>query len=593
MPRPRSPSSTAVVRRLRCAIYTRKSTEEGLDQAFNSLHAQREACEAYIASQRHEGWTAAAQAYDDGGFSGGSMERPGLKRLIADIEAGRIDVVVVYKVDRLTRALSDFAKLVDVFDQRHVSFVSVTQQFNTTTSMGRLTLNVLLSFAQFEREVIGERIRDKIAASKRRGLWMGGLAPLGYDVRDRALVINPVEAATVETIFRRYLALRSVHRLRDELAEAGVVSKQRVRPDGSGYGGQVMSRGALYAILQNRLYRGEIVHKGEVHPGEHQPIIDAALWDAVQAQLALNRDAGPARSPANQPSLLAGLLFDAAGQRLTPTYASKGGRRYRYYVSAALIRGRGGPATSGSGSTKTSTTTAPCWRVPAADLEQIVVDGLTTFLRDPAAVLAETGSTTRRGDDRELVEQSRKLADHLAAASQPEIRTALIELGVQVVLHAERIAIAISRRALAKRLGGDERGEARDPRDNHERDNCIAINLPVTLKRAGREMRLVLATQTPAASPDLGLIKAVSRAYDLGQRLVHDPMLTVGQLAAEEQVTTAHLYRLLRLRWLAPDIITAITAGTQPATLTVTTLLREAFRLPLQWHQQRSLLGFR
>ena len=232
------------------------------------------------------------------------MERPGLKRLIADIETGRIDVVVVYKVDRLTRALSDFAKLVDVFDQRHVSFVSVTQQFNTTTSMGRLTLNVLLSFAQFEREVIGERIRDKIAASKRRGLWMGGLAPLGYDVRDRALVINPAEAATVETIFRRYLALRSVHRLHDGLAEAGVVSKQRVRPDGSGYGGQAMSRGALYAILQNRLYRGEIVHKGEVYPGEHKPLrIETGLWDAVQAQLALNRDAGPgARSPANQPS---------------------------------------------------------------------------------------------------------------------------------------------------------------------------------------------------------------------------------------------------------------------------------------------------
>ena len=299
MPRPSSSSSTAAGRRLRCAIYTRKSTEEGLDQAFNSLHAQREACEAYIASQRHEGWTAAGQAYDDGGFSGGSMERPGLKRLIADIEAGRVDAVVVYKVDRLTRALSDFAKLVDVFDQRHVSFVSVTQQFNTTTSMGRLTLNVLLSFAQFEREVIGERIRDKIAASKRRGLWMGGLAPLGYDVRDRALVINPAEAATVETVFRRYLVLRSVHRLRDELAAAGVVSKQRVRPNGSGYGGQAMSRGTLYAILQNRLYRGEIVHKGEVHPGEHQPIIDGPLWDAVQAQLALNRDAGPARSPAN------------------------------------------------------------------------------------------------------------------------------------------------------------------------------------------------------------------------------------------------------------------------------------------------------
>src|SRR5271166_3779972 len=249
-------------KKARCAIYTRKSSEEGLDQAFNSLDAQREACAAFILSQKHEGWTPAPTLYDDGGYSGGTMERPALKRLLADIEAGQIDVVVVYKVDRLTRALSDFAKLVEVFDRRGVSFVSITQQFNTTTSMGRLTLNVLLSFAQFEREVIGERVRDKIAASKKKGMWMGGMPPLGYDVKDRKLVVHDDEARTVVGIYRRYLALKSVLALKDALEAEGVRSKQRVRPDGTDYGGQKFSRGALYLMLQNRTYRGETTHKG-------------------------------------------------------------------------------------------------------------------------------------------------------------------------------------------------------------------------------------------------------------------------------------------------------------------------------------------
>jgi site-specific DNA recombinase len=253
--RPGSPAKKA-----RCAIYTRKSSEEGLEQAFNSLDAQREACAAFILSQKHEGWTVLPTLYDDGGYSGGTMERPALKRLIADIEAGAIDVVVVYKVDRLTRALSDFAKLVEVFDRRGVSFVSITQQFNTTTSMGRLTLNVLLSFAQFEREVISERVRDKIAASKKKGLWIGGMPPLGYEVKDRKLIVNEAEARVVADIFRRYLTLKSVHALRDELADAGIKSKRRMRPDGTEYGSQNFSRGALYLILQNRLYLGEVTH---------------------------------------------------------------------------------------------------------------------------------------------------------------------------------------------------------------------------------------------------------------------------------------------------------------------------------------------
>jgi site-specific DNA recombinase len=276
-------------KRVRCAVYTRKSSDEGLEQAFNSLDAQREACAAFILSQKHEGWTVLPAQYDDGGYSGGTMERPALKRLLVDIEAGQVDVVVVYKVDRLTRALSDFAKLVEVFDRRGVSFVSITQQFNTTTSMGRLTLNVLLSFAQFEREVIGERVRDKIAASKKKGMWMGGRPPLGYDVKDRKLVVNKNEGRTVVDIYRRYLVLKSVRDLHDELAGAGIRSKRRAQPDGTPYGGQKIARGALYLMLQNRIYRGEITHKGKSYPGEHPAIIDQPLWDEVQAVLAQNR----------------------------------------------------------------------------------------------------------------------------------------------------------------------------------------------------------------------------------------------------------------------------------------------------------------
>jgi len=272
---------------VRCAIYSRKSSEEGLEQEFNSLQAQREACEAFITSQRHEGWACLPKAYDDGGFSGATTDRPALQRLLADIAAGRVDIVVVYKIDRLTRSLTDFAKIVEILDARDASFVSVTQQFNTTTSMGRLTLNILLSFVQFEREVIGERIRDKIAASKRKGMWMGGVPPLGYRVRDRRLVIVDGEAEIVRTIFRRYAELGSVRLLKEEHEARGIRSKSWTSASGRLIGGKPFSRGALYLMLQNRLYRGEIVHKGRSHPGEHPPIIDQPLWNTVQEQLAV------------------------------------------------------------------------------------------------------------------------------------------------------------------------------------------------------------------------------------------------------------------------------------------------------------------
>ena len=420
-------------RKIRCAIYTRKSSEEGLEQSFNSLDAQREACAAFILSQKHQGWTASPTRYDDGGFSGGTMDRPALKRLIADIEASRIDVVVVYKVDRLTRALSDFSKLVDIFDRRGVSFVSITQQFNTTTSMGRLTLNVLLSFAQFEREVIGERVRDKIAASKKKGMWMGGMPPLGYDVRDRKLVVNEEEARVVVDIFRRYLALKSVHALRDELERAGVRSKRRTRRDnGAPYGGQPFSRGALYLILQNQLYRGEMPHKGNAYPGEHAAIVDQTLWDRVQATLAANRVERAARGRTKRPSLLTGLLFDEAGDRLTPTYAIKKGTRYRYYVSTSLLTGE-------------RKTQSSCRRIPAGDLERLVIDRLRVFLADYGAVVDALDEWKETIRHQQLVSRSRQLADELGAQAHDAVKATLTALLRRIDIKTDRVDIAVSR----------------------------------------------------------------------------------------------------------------------------------------------------
>ena len=364
---------------VRCAIYTRKSSEEGLEQEFNSLQAQREACEAFIHSQRQEGWLCLRAAYDDGGFSGARMDRPALQQLLADLTAGRVDTIVVYKIDRLTRSLADFAKIVEILDARGASFVSVTQQFNTTTSMGRLTLNVLLSFAQFEREVIGERIRDKIAASKKKGMWMGGVPPLGYRAQDGKLIIDDSGAQTVRFIFRRYAELGSVRLLKDELDARSIQSRLRTSASGRLRGGKPFARGALYLMLQNRIYRGEIVHKEQSHPGEHTPIIDQPLWDAVQAQLASNAAERNSSARHRQPSLLAGLLFDGDGNRMTPSHAVKKCTRYRYYVSGSLI-------------TKDRTETPAALRIPAAEIEQLVSDRVHRWLLDPGSIDKSTAA---------------------------------------------------------------------------------------------------------------------------------------------------------------------------------------------------------
>jgi DNA invertase Pin-like site-specific DNA recombinase len=420
--------------RLRCAVYTRKSSEEGLEQGFNSLDAQREACQAYITSQKHEGWTTLRVLYDDGAYSGGTMDRPALQRMLDDIRAQEIDVVVVYKVDRLTRSLADFAKIVEVFDARGVSFVSATQAFNTTTSMGRLTLNVLLSFAQFEREVTGERIRDKIAASKKKGMWMGGQPSLGYDVRERKLVVNEAEAATVRHIFHRYLELGTVRALQADLAATGVVSKRRTASDGSPYGGQRFSRGALYLMLKNRIYRGEIIHKGKAFPGEHAAIVDEGLWRRVQSHLDANRLERREGGSAIEPSLLTGIVFDAHSESMTPTHAVKKGTRYRYYISRRLITGAAADSLHGQ-------------RVSAANLEALVLDRLSTFFADPVEVLNAISNGEK---DAPMQKRLRDAAAALSARWNHLPTEALQELTrcflVRAQIHSDRIDLDVGRR---------------------------------------------------------------------------------------------------------------------------------------------------
>ena len=438
----KSPASAKPIRKLRCAVYTRKSTEEGLEMEFNSLDAQREACEAYIASQKPEGWVLYPESYDDGGFSGGTLDRPALKRLLADIEDGRIDVVVVYKIDRLSRSLMDFAKLVEVFDRGGVTFVSVTQSFNTTTSMGRLTLNILLSFAQFEREVIGERIRDKIAASRKRGMWMGGFVPLGYEVRDRKLVINEAEAATVRMIFERFVEVGSATALARALAAEGVRTRR----------GRLVDKGFLYKLLNNRVYIGDAVHKGTAYPGEHEAIITRALWDKVHGILRESPRVRAGRTRAATPALLKGLIFGPTGCAMTPTHTRRGDKLYRYYVSQSVLQ-RGADA-------------CPVGRVPAAEIEGAVVDQLRGLLRAPEVIVGTWRSARREIDGlseaevREALEGLDPLWDELFPAEQARVVQLLVERidvgqgGVDIRLRVDGLA------RLVDELGG----MADDPR---------------------------------------------------------------------------------------------------------------------------------
>jgi len=563
-------------RRRRCAVYTRKSSEEGLGQDFNSLDAQREACAAYIKSQKHEGWELVRTAYDDGGYSGATLERPALRRLLDDIGAGKIDVVVVYKVDRLTRSLADFAKIVEVLDAHGASFVSITQQFNTTTSMGRLTLNVLLSFAQFEREVTGERIRDKIAASKKKGMWMGGLPPLGYDVQARKLQINEPEAEIVRHIFRRYLDLGSVRLLKQDLDRDGIVSKRRTSPSGKCRGGKALSRGALYLMLQNRIYRGEIVHGDRGYPGEHRLIIETALWDSVHQRLQEGRSERINNGRAAHPSLLAGLVYDESGERMSPSHSVKNGTRYRYYVSRVLITGSRASAPHGR-------------RIPAGDIETLVSERLRQWLSDPAS-LSETlrSHVSDASMLKRLIDAAAGMAAQWPDLPAPEQRVLIHALVSRVQVLADCVDIQI----VPIHLPAIVRGEPSDPAAFaiDRTAAMLTLSVPARLKRAGIETKLLVEGER-AITPDPALIRLMLKAQALLKRLMSGEADSIEEIAGQEDITGSYATRLIRLSYLAPDIVSAILSGTHPRELSAAKLLRDS-RLSLDWAEQRHALGF-
>ena len=564
------PPPSKQARRKRCAIYTRKSTEEGLEQAFNSLDAQREAGEAYIRSQAGEGWMALPHIYDDGGFSGGTMERPGLKALLADIEAGKFDVVVVYKVDRLTRSLSDFARLVEVFDANHVSFVSVTQAFNTTTSMGRLTLNVLLSFAQFEREVTAERIRDKIAASKKKGMWMGGLPPLGYDNRNKKLIVNQAEAETVQRLFALYQEHRNVRLVKEEADRLGLRTKSRKPNNGRSRGSLPFTRGHLYKLLANPLYAGLIAHKGQQHNGQHAAIIDRATWDQVQADLA--ESGVSCRSAKNTKSRHAftGRIFDETGDRLQPHHANKKGRRYHYYVSSRLIASPGNLDPTG-------------WRLPARELDQAVMrivtgwlenrEGLESSLLLPDAQIAERHKLAAAA--RLFVDEQKQGGGDAISIADLVGRIELSPTVIHITLDHQRLGEALNMSAI----------------DAAEMEEIVII-APIALKRRGVEAQLVVGGDSAmAVEPDENLIEAIATARKWFTDLQSDEAASVLELADRHNVDRSHISRTLPLAFLAPDVVTAIIDGRTDPGLTLSRIKR--LKLPASWQDQRQLLGIR
>jgi DNA invertase Pin-like site-specific DNA recombinase len=558
--------------RKRCAIYTRKSSEEGLEQEFNSLAAQREACEAFIRSQRHEGWVLVKTRYDDGGFSGGSVKRPALQDLIADIRAGRIDIVIVYKVDRLTRSLGDFARLVELFDTQAVSFVSVTQQFNTTSSMGRLTLNVLLSFAQFEREVTGERIRDKIAASKKKGMWMGGNVPLGYDANERTLVINPAEAETVRRIFALYRALGCVRRVKEEADRLGLRTKSSTTANGTERGGKPFSRGHLYTLLSNPIYTGQIAHKGELHPGQHPALIDDESWSTVRDQLAANTSDHRRKAKAAEPSLLAGLLVDARGERLTPSHAVKKGRRYRYYVSAALITDGG-------------TDRAQGWRLVAREIDEVVIRILSDALTSPARLVEWFGAAGMPGDQlRRLLSRAVRMAAVLDGSAGERAKL-VRELVGTIIVDEKTITIKLRRGPL---LGGDVPSCTSD----EPSDSAVELTAAVAFTRRGAETKLVLpglAQQNHSSRCDPALIKAIARGRAWFEELATGRARSLQVLAKREGISRRYIRRLIGLAFLSPELVEAILQGRQPVELTATRLTE--LDLPLDWTEQHELLA--
>jgi len=571
------------MKKVRCAIYTRKSSEEGLDQDFNSLDAQREACEAYIASQKHEGWVALPDRYDDSGLSGGTLERPALQRLLEAIDDGLIDQIVVYKIDRLTRSLMDFSRLIERLDVAEASFVSVTQSFNTATSMGLLTLNVLLSFAQFEREVTAERIRDKIAASKKKGMWMGGPVPLGYRTEDRKLTFNEDEAPTVRQIYDLYLQLGTVRALKQRSDLLGLMSRRWTTKAGEERGGKPLTRGHLYRILTNPIYIGQVAHKCKTYDGQHQPIIQRETWDTVQASLKENAakprvsrkaeqisdgSSRSSRQSSRQTSLLAGKLYDETGDRLTPSHANKKGKRYRYYVSNRLIR-RAGEAEATLGG----------WRLPARELEETVYTLITNRLKDERLIReqllpVDPGiEATQR-----LIAGLERVLSRLEKARRPiDLLDHVID---GITISPNQITIELKKEELVSTLGLATQIASVDD------EYSISITAPFQHRKRGVESKLVLGTNAKA-TPDPILITNVARArYWLdeikGGKAISD-------IAREERRSIKQVQRHLELALLSPKLVQQIVEGTQPPELTSRFLVKNP--VVADWDEQHQKFG--
>jgi site-specific DNA recombinase len=623
-------------RRLRCAIYTRKSSEDGLEQEFNSLDAQREACEAYILSQKHDGWNALPTFYDDGGLSGGTLERPALKRLLNDVSAGKVDIIVVYKVDRLTRSLADFARIVDTLDKHQVSFVSVTQHFNTTSSMGRLTLNVLLSFAQFEREIAGERIRDKIAASKRKGMWMGGTIPFGYEVKDRKLEIVETEAKTLRLIFATYAELGSVDVLMERLTECGITNQSQraiqraskktdynadqptaaapkkaanlTAPAPTQFG-----RAALHHMLKNPLYIGKTTHKGQVFDGMHQPIIDEALWQRVQLQITDNTNNRTSGRRSKNPSLLIGLIETEDGQVLTPTHAVKNGVRYRYYANfMAKAEGKASAKTKAKNKTNsgqqinasplrpTSKPSQPILRIPAAAIERLVTDRLLTMLRSPtelAALLQPQHLAAKQLQN--AIQTAEELADRWQSKAAADQRAVLQTVLIKVRLRTEHVELDLSRCGLMQILARDAALMASrnlsealpiKPTAGEMEDDIAIIQTENGLEPSGNGLRLIIK-DTGQAEPNMQLAPLIGEAFMFREALMNGPHDSIEDVSKAFEMGKGHVTARIRLTYLSPKLIRNFLNGDVPNTLSPKRLLEASKDLPMKWADQDSFIN--
>lgn len=572
----------------RCVVYTRKSSEEGLEQEFNSLDAQREAGEAYIRSQMHEGWTLLPNRYDDGGISGGTMKRPGLQQLLQDVQNGKVDIIVVYKVDRLSRSLGDFGQMIELFDKHNVSFVSVTQQFNTTTSMGRLTLNILLSFSQFEREVTSERIKDKIALSKQKGMWMGGYVPLGYDAQDKKLYVNNSEAALIQLIFKRFQQLGSTTLLCKELNDLGYRTKARKNRDGVLSNGAKFTKGTIYKILNNRLYLGEIRHGKKWYEGQHEAIIEHDLWNSIQSSMEKNRSGKQTRIHQKTNAPLRGLIFGPNGHAMTPTHSTKKGKRYRYYVT--------------NKASKFSYEECPIKLVSAGEIEGIVFDQVKAIFRNPAIVaetwnqakLAKTGLTIE--DVRQGLHNINGVWEHLYHDEQVKLMKCFVN---KITVKAESVNIEVFSNGINSLIQDIQAATNRDNSplfaltDISNDNEIINLSIPINLSRkSGRKSIItpdgVTLNQDRNFDADNTLRDALLKAHKWNHWLDSGKYHTVKEMAAAEGITSpSYASRILRLIILAPDIQGSILQGTHPTTLTLADLMDP---FPLAWESQRQQL---